>query len=181
MAVEKIITVPNPNLRKKSKPIKKITPRIKKLVKDLIDTAKAQKEPEGVGLSAVQIDKQDRVFVVLLDGKFIAFINPEITWRSAKKFSQVLKEHERFMEGCLSIPNYFALVDRPYSVKLKWQNLNGKVQERKFEGKPSAYVQHELDHLDGIIFVDRALKQGAKIYELQKSPEGEEELVEIEL
>lgn len=181
MAVRKIITVPNQNLRQRSKPVKKISSKIQKLVQDLTDTAKSQKEPEGVGLSAIQIDVPQRVFVILLDNEFVAFINPEITHRSRQKFSQVLADKDRFMEGCLSIPGYFALVDRPFRVKLKWQNIKGKWQEKQFEGKQSAYVQHELDHLNGIIFVDRALKQGNRIFQLQKDKNGEEELVEVEL
>ena len=181
MAIKKIITVPNPFLRKQSKPIKKIDKKIERLVDDLIDTAKAAEEPKGVGLSAIQIGKPIRVFVIKKGKKFIPFINPKITWQSKKMHSQVLEKEKLFMEGCLSVPSYYGFVDRPYVVKLKWQDLEGKTHQEKFEGKESAFVQHELDHLNGIIFVDRVLKQQGKVYKLEKDKEDKEIFVEVEI
>jgi len=181
MAIKEVIIVPNSLLRKRSRPIKKIDKKIEGLVKDLIDTVKAAKEPEGVGLSAIQIGKLARIFVVKQGGKFVPFINPKITWRSKKMFSQILKKGKLFLEGCLSIPNYYGFVDRPYAVKLKWQDLKGKTHQRKFENKESAYVQHESDHLNGILFVDRTLKQQGKTYKLEKDKEGKEIFVEVKI
>lgn len=181
MAVKKIITTPNPILWQKSKPVKKIDKKIKKLVVDLTDTAKAAKEPKGVGLSAIQIGKLVRIFVIKKGKDFIPLINPEITWRSKKTFSQVLEKEKQFLEGCLSVPGYYGFVDRPSAVKLKWQDLKGKTHQEKFEGKQSAYVQHELDHLNGILFVERILEQKGKLYKLEKDSQGEETLVEVEL
>lgn len=181
MAIKKIITVPNSLLRKKSKPVKKIDKKIEQLVIDLIETGKAAKEPKGVGLSAIQIGKPIRIFVVKLEKQFIPFINPQISWRSKKKFSQVLKKEERFLEGCLSIPGYYGFVDRPSSVKLSWQDLEGKTQTRKFKERESAYVQHELDHLNGVLFTDHVLKQKNKLYKLEKDEKGKEVFTEIEI
>ncbi len=181
MAVKKIIIVPNPKLRQQSKPVKKIDKKIEKLVKDLIDTAKAAKEPKGVGLSAIQISKPVRVFVIKRGKKFTPFINPIITWKSKKKHSQVLEKEKLFLEGCLSIPNFYGFVDRPHVVKLKWQDLKGKTHQDKFENKESTFVQHELDHLNGILFVDRVLKQQGKVYKLGKDKEGKEIFVEVEI
>lgn len=184
MAIKKIITVPNPVLRKKSK---LVNPPIggdekaKKLVIDLIDTAKAAEEPKGVGLSAIQINKPVRIFVIKLGKKFIPFINPKIIWQSKKMFSDVLEKEKVFMEGCLSVPGYYGFVDRPSEAKLKWQDLQGKTQQGKFEEKEAAYVQHELDHLNGILFIDRILRQQGKIYKLEKDKEGKEIFVEIEI
>lgn len=166
MTVQKILTVPNPILRQKSKPVEKIDKKINNLVKDLIDTAKAAKEPKGVGLSAVQIGKLVRVFVIKQEKKFIPFINPKIVWQSKKMFSQVLKKEKQFLEGCLSVPNYYGFVDRPHMVKLEWQNLQGKSHKEKFKDKQSAYIHHEVDHLDGILFIDRILAQKGKLYKL---------------
>lgn len=190
MAIRKIITVPNPILRQKSKPVK-ISSRgrpasgwdikTKNLVTDLIETAKAAKEPSGVGLSAIQIGKLVRVFVIKRRKKFIPFINPKITWQSKKTLSQVLEKEKLFMEGCLSVPSFYGLVNRSYAVKLKWQDQKGKIHQEKFEGKESAYVQHELDHLDGVLFVDRILEQKGKIYKLKKDEEGKEIFVEMEI
>ena len=180
MSVKKIITVPNPLLRKKTKLVANFDKKLKKLIDDLADTAKAAKEPEGIGLSAIQVGNLNRVFVIKKGHQFIPFINPEITWSSKKTFSQLSKAEDRFLEGCLSVPGYYALIDRPYEVNLSWQNLKGNLEKERFKGKESAYVQHELDHLDGILFVDRALKQGEKIYQLQKDKEGEDQLVEVD-
>lgn len=177
--VKKIITVPDSLLRKKAKPVTKIDKKVKKLVNDLIKSAEAAKEPEGVGLSAIQIGELKRIFIIKRGSKFEVFLNPKITWKSKKKFSQVLEKEKRFLEGCLSVPGYYAFVDRPYKVKLQWQDLKGKPHQEKFKDKQSAYVQHEFDHLNGILFVDRALKQGEKIYQLKKNNEGKEELKEV--
>lgn len=181
MAIKKIITVPNPILRQKSKPVAKIDKKTKQLVKDLVDTAKAAEEPKGVGLSAIQIGKPVRVFVIKRGKKFIPFINPQITWRSKKTLSQALEKEELFLEGCLSVPSFYGFVDRPQAIKLKWQDLAGKTHEEKFEDKESAYVQHELDHLDGVLFVERILEQKGKIYKLTKDKEGKEVFVEVEI
>jgi len=181
MAIKKIITIPNTTLRQQSKPVRKIDKKIEKLVDDLIDTAEAAEEPKGVGLSAIQINKPVRVFVIKRDKKFIPIINPKITWQSKKMHSQVLEKEKLFMEGCLSVPGYYGFVDRPYAVKLKWQDLEGKTHEEKFEGKQSTFVQHELDHLNGIIFVDRVLKQQGKIYKLEKDRKGKEIFIEVEI
>jgi peptide deformylase len=181
MAVKKIITVPNPLLRQKTHQVRKFDKKLHHLVKDLIDTAKNASDPEGVGLSAIQIGEAKRVFVIKQGKKFEAIVNPKITKKSKKKFSQVLKKDEQFLEGCLSVPDYFALVDRPFKIELEWHDLKGKTKKAKFENKPSAYVQHELDHLNGILFTDRALKQGQKIYQIEKDESGQDELVEVKL
>ena len=122
MAIKKILTVPDTKLRQQSKPIKKINKKIEKLVNDLINTAKAAKEPKGVGLSAIQIGKPLRVFVIKKGRKFVPFINPKIIWQSKKMLSQVLEKENVFLEGCLSVPGYYGFVDRPHAVKIKWQD-----------------------------------------------------------
>lgn len=181
MAIQKIITVPNPLLRQKSKPIGKIDKKVKQLVADLIETAQAAQEPRGVGLSAIQVGKPVRLFVIKKGKKFLPFINPKIAWRSKQTLSQVLEKEEIFMEGCLSVPSFYGFVDRPYAIELKWQDLSGKVHQEKFEDKESAYIQHELDHLNGVLFVDRILEQKGKIYKLEKDKEGKEVFVEVEI
>lgn len=181
MAVKPIITVPDPVLRQVSSPVAVWDKKLTQLVADMIETARAAADPEGVGLSAVQIGVLKRVFVVKLDADFTEFINPEITAASKKMFSDTQEKDKRFMEGCLSIPNYYALVDRPHRVTLRWQNLKGETLSRDFEGKYSSYVQHELDHLNAVLFTDRAVAQKQKIYKLEKNEKGEEELVEIKL
>ncbi len=181
MSVQKIITVPNPLLSEKSKPVGKINAKVKKIVTDLIDTAKASSEIKGVGLSAIQITQPKRVFVVKQEKKFIPFINPQITWQDKKMLSQTREKDQLLLEGCLSIPGYFGFVDRPYAIKLKWLDLKGKEQEKKFKDKQAIFIQHELDHLNGLLFVQRVLKQKGKIFKIERNIEGKESLVEIEL
>ncbi|MCJ7792933.1 MAG: peptide deformylase [Candidatus Marinimicrobia bacterium] len=181
MAIRKIITVPDSKLRQVSKPVKKIDNKIKQLVKDLIDTAQAAEEPKGVGLSAIQIKKPIRVFVIKRGNKFTPFINPQITWQSKKMLADVLEKENLILEGCLSVPGYYGFVNRPASVKMKWQDLEDKNHQEKFIEKEATFVQHELDHLNGILFVDHVLKQGGKIYKLEKDKQGKEIFVEVEI
>jgi peptide deformylase len=181
MAIRKIITVPNPKLRQVSQPVKKIDAKIKQLAKDLIDTAQAAEEPKGVGLSAIQINKPIRVFVIKKGKKFTPFINPQITWRSKKMLADVLEKENFFMEGCLSVPGYYGFVNRPASVKIKWQDLEGKKHQEKFTDREATFVQHELDHLNGILFVDHILKQRGKIFKLGKDEKGKEIFIEVEI
>lgn len=180
MAIKKIITVPNPILRKKSKPVKKVDKKIKQLANDLIETAKAAREPKSVGLSAVQVGKLVRMLVIKNGSQFEVFINPQITWQSKKRLGDVFQEKQLFLEGCLSLPGYFAFVDRPYGVKVKWQDLDGQAFEKKFEDREASYIQHEIDHLDGILFPDRAIKQKSKIFQIEKDKGGEEVFKEVD-
>ncbi len=120
-----------------------------------------------------------RVFVIKRGKKFVPFINPKIAWQEKKRFSQVLEKEKLFLEGCLSVPGYYGFVDRPFSIKLKWQDLKGKTHLKKFENRESAYIQHEFDHINGILFVNRILEQGGKIFKLTKDKNGEETLIEV--
>ncbi len=181
MAIRKIITVPNPKLRQSSKPVKKIDKKTEKLVKDLIDTAKAAEEPKGVGLSAIQLNKPVRVFVIKKGRRFTPFINPKLTWQSKKLLSQTLEKEKLYLEGCLSVPGFYGFVDRPQAIRLKWQDLKGKAHQEKFENKEATFVQHELDHLNGILFVDHILKQQGKLYKIKKDKEGKEIFIEVEI
>ncbi|HUS52258.1 MAG TPA: peptide deformylase [Candidatus Bathyarchaeia archaeon] len=181
MAIKKIITVPESSLRQKSKPVKKIDQKIKNLARDLADTVTAAKEPRGVGLSAIQIKKPIRIFVIKKGKKFVPFVNPKIVWQSKKSFSQVLDQEKLFLEGCLSIPGFYGFVDRPSEIELVWQDLKGKAHQEKFADRQSAYIQHELDHLNGILFIDRVLTQKGKIFKLEKDKKGEQVMVEAEV
>ena len=177
--VRKIITVPDPRLLQRSKPVKKLDQKVKDIVRDLQDTIKTLKEIKGVGLSAVQIGQPVRIFVIEKNKKLLAFINPEITAKSSRMLSQKLTEKQHFLEGCLSVPGYYGVVDRPYQIKMRWQDLTGQSQQASFREKEAAYLQHEYDHLEGILFTDRLLAQKGKIYQAQKNEQGKEELKEI--
>lgn len=176
----KIITAPNPVLRQKSKPIKKIDNKIKNLANNLIQIVRSGPEGQriGEGLSAVQVGKPVRLFVVHLpkEEDFEVFINPTITQR-AKKISQKPTR----LEGCLSVPKIYGFVKRPVWVKVKYQAPGGQWQEKKYIDLPATVIQHEYDHLEGVLFVDHLLKQKAKIYKLEKDSEGKDILAEAEL
>jgi len=199
MAIQKIITAPNPLLRQKSKPVSNLPAnrdkKIRKIINDLLETVKSASDPEGLGLSAIQIGQEVRIFVAKTGkptyqqaGNFEVFINPKIIETSKKKLSQILPKSKQFFEGCLSLPEIYGFVDRPYQVKMEWQDEKGKKHVRLFTNKLSVCVQHEFDHLEGILFTDHILKQkgsprlseAGKIYELKKNDKGEETFEEIE-
>ena len=146
MALKNIITVPDPLLKSVSKPVNQITGEIKKLLNDMLETM--YKAP-GIGLAAVQVGVPIRAVVIDIsrDEKKnpLLFINPKITWRS--------EETSIYEEGCLSIPNQFAEIERPASCKVEFLDLEDKKKEIKASGLLSTCLQHEVDHLNGILFV----------------------------
>ncbi len=141
--VLKIITIENPILRKKAKKIEKIDDEIRKLTQDMLETVK---NSNGVGLAAPQVGKSIRLIVVSYEGKDYIFINPEI----------IKKEGEDIdIEGCLSIPGIEVPVRRAEKILLRYNNLKGKTLSIEVSGILARIIQHEIDHLDGILIVDK--------------------------
>ena len=140
-----VIGPDNPLLRVKTKPVKTVTKDLKKLIKDMLET---MKEANGVGIAAPQVARTERVCIALVDGKVTALINPKITARS--------KEKAVDQEGCLSLPNIWLDIPRSVSITLQYLDIKGKKQERKLEHFDARVVQHEVDHLDGVLIVDYA-------------------------
>ncbi len=177
----KVITVPNPLLRQKSKKVGKIDKKIPKLIKDLEKTATKKEGLRGVGLSAVQVGIPKRVFIAYSEKsrKFLAFVNPEIVWQSKRMLLGIPRPNK--LEGCLSVPGIWGLVKRHQAIKVRYLTPAGKNMVRKFSGFMGIIVQHEFDHIQGILFVDRVLKQKGKLYELKKDQEGKETLEEVSL
>jgi peptide deformylase len=128
-------------------------------------TLLSQKDPLGVGLSAPQVGVLQHIFIIKPDPKspIEHFINPEILQTDNSTKKQDLDEDE-MLEGCLSIPKTWAPVERDDKVKIGYQTLDGKKEERWFSDLESVAVQHEIDHLHGILFTQRALEQGKQIY-----------------
>ncbi len=144
MAIHKIITTENPILRKKAKKIHRFEPSLKKLVDDMFET---MHEAGGVGLAAPQIAQSIRLFVAEFEDRKVAMINPEIV----KAEGEVLGT-----EGCLSIPGYAGdNIRRAERVVVKGQDVRGKAIKVNAEGWFARVLQHEIDHLDGILFLDR--------------------------
>jgi peptide deformylase len=157
----------DPVLRQKAEPVNAITPELRRLIADMFDTMYAE---EGVGLAAPQVGISDRVIVVDPhddETEPFALINPEILDAS--------KETEKNEEGCLSIPGVRDMVERSMRVRVRGLSENGEVKELEAEGLLSRILQHEVDHLDGILFFDRVgpLKRKMLLAKWQKvKPEG---------
>lgn len=139
----------SPILRTKCEPVQKFDKSLRKLVEDMNDTMVKAK---GVGIAAPQVGVDARVFLVVLgaDGKnplTIPMVNPEITWFS--------EEAEIEEEGCLSLPKQFGKVERPVEVIVEFQDLKGSAKSLKLKKLDARVVQHELDHLNGVLFIDK--------------------------
>lgn len=148
MSVKKIFTIPDPILKKKSLPIKNVDSSVKKLMNDMLETMYAA---PGIGLAAVQVGVLKRVVVIDLSKKEekktpLFFVNPEIISTSEEQVS--------YEEGCLSIPNQFAEIKRPNRCHVKYLDYNGKKKDLKADGLLATCIQHEIDHLNGILFID---------------------------
>ena len=148
MSILKILKEPDPILRKKSLPVKQVDKEIKKLIKDMLETMYAA---PGIGLAAAQVGILKRVVVIDISKEAhkkepIFFANPEIIWKS-----YILEKKE---EGCLSIPEHFAEIKRPDACHVKYLDENGKEKILKAKGLLATCIQHEIDHCDGILFID---------------------------
>ena len=156
MAVLKMRTLPDPVLRQKARKVSKIDGSIQKLIDDMIDTMHAD---AGVGLAAPQIGVSLRVAVIGIPGEeVITLVNPEIIKRQGERVLQ---------EACLSVPGYQGEIKRAATVKIKAQNRQGKEFRLKGEGLLAQALEHEIDHLDGIVYVDH-IKDPGKLWELSE-------------
>lgn len=155
MAIRKIVTLPEPVLRRKARKVADFGTELQTLINDMIETMRAA---PGVGLAAPQVDVSWRVIVIEygddedenVPPKLYVVVNPEITRHS--------KDAEVGTEGCLSIPEIAGEVERPLSVVVKGYNRHGQPLKIKAQGWLARIFQHEVDHLDGVLFVDRAEK-----------------------
>ncbi|MCL4419972.1 peptide deformylase [Patescibacteria group bacterium] len=171
-----VIVSPSSVLNQKAKTVSKVDKKTKELIRDLTDTLKGKEtlEISGAGLAAPQIGVSRRVFVVKIRQDFVSFINPEIRVLS--------KEVSDSFEGCFSIPNYFGTVKRFSEITVKTLNQQGKTVKRKFKGFYAQVIQHENDHLDGILFTDLLKEQGGKLYKyLGTDKEGKDRFSEVVL
>jgi peptide deformylase len=152
MALRDILILPDKRLRLVSEPVKKIDREIKQLADDMFET---MYDAPGIGLAAIQVGVTRRIVTVDLAKKDDppeprVFINPEITWRSEEK--------ALYEEGCLSIPEIYEEVERNAQVRVKYLDLDGKEQEIEVSGLLATCLQHEIDHLNGVLFIDHISK-----------------------
>jgi peptide deformylase len=152
MALRDIIILPDKRLRSVSKPVVAIGDDIRTLVADMFET---MYEAPGIGLAAIQVGVPSRVIVMDLSKREAeaeprVFINPEITWSSEEK--------SLYEEGCLSIPDVHEDVERPARVKIRYLDLDGKPHDEDAEGLFATCIQHEVDHVNGVLFIDHISK-----------------------
>ena len=148
MTVLKILTEPNKILREKSSKVENVDENTQKLMNDMLETMYAA---PGIGLAAIQVGIAKRIIVIDISKdkdlkKPMFFVNPEIIWKS--------NETGVYEEGCLSVPDQFALIDRPKQCHVKYLDYDGQSQILKAEGLLATCIQHEMDHLEGILFID---------------------------
>jgi len=165
MAIRPILIAPDPRLKAVSTPVETVDAEIRKLAEDMADSMYAA---EGIGLAAVQIGVPKRVIVIDLDQKdgkkdWRVFINPKITWAS--------EEMATFEEGCLSVPEIWDDVERPARIKAEYLDLDGKKVEIEADGMLATCLQHEMDHLEGVLFIDHfsRLKRSIALRKLAKA------------
>jgi peptide deformylase len=179
MAILPILEVPDPRLKVVSTPVTVFDAELKKLVEDMFET---MYDAPGIGLAAIQVGVPKRVLVIDLqepaddthehgehcdhDHEVVRnpriFINPEILDPS--------EDYAVYNEGCLSVPDQYAEVERPAAIRARWQDLDGKVHEEEMEGLMATCLQHEMDHLEGILFIDHLsrLKRQMVLKKLEK-------------
>jgi peptide deformylase len=174
--IQKILRSTNPKLRLKSKKVNKIDKKVLGLIADLKDTLKIQKNPEGVGLAAPQIGKNLQVFLASYRNFERVVINPEIV-AIDKRLSDKKKVRNEILEGCLSLPNYYGPLRRARSVTIKYMDEMGTEKTEKFDDFNAQIILHEIDHLNGILFVDHLLKEKKTLYKLEKDEWEEVELI----
>lgn len=164
--IRKILNAKSPSLREKSKEVAKIDKKVLALVRDMKDTLASQKDPEGVGLAAPQIGKNIRLFIMDHEGVSRVVINPKILSSSKEKIKPKKSERD-LLEGCLSLPHYYGPLHRNPKIKISYQDETGEKLIETFTGFAAQIVQHEIDHLNGIIFIDRIIEQKSPLYEIR--------------
>lgn len=164
MALREILLVPHPVLKQVSKPVDVVDDALRALMDDMLET---MYEAPGIGLAAIQVGVPQRVIVMDLhrpeepqEPRY--FVNPEILWAS--------EETAPYEEGCLSVPEIYDEVERPARVKLRYMNYQGETVEEDAEGLFAVCIQHEMDHLDGVLFIDHLsrLKREQAIKKVKK-------------
>jgi peptide deformylase len=148
MTIKPLIILPDPLLRQQSKPVEQVDADVLRLADDMLET---MYDAPGIGLAAIQIGVPRRMLVLDIskedeDRKPVVFINPEIM--------TVSDDRSTYEEGCLSIPDYYAEVERPASLTLKYVGRDGKQQTIEADGLLATCLQHEIDHLNGVLFID---------------------------
>ncbi|MFI5265417.1 MAG: peptide deformylase [Candidatus Levyibacteriota bacterium] len=188
-----IVTTPSPILIGKTKRVTHFDRKLHEILKNMHDTLVATTDPVGVGLAAPQVGLPIKIFQMKPTGKAMvtSFINPEIiatshelsvpAFTNSKKIEAKKPRKGKLLEGCLSIPNIWGHVTRKKEVKLSWQDEEGKKHTKEFLGFPAVIIQHEMDHLQGVLFTKHVMEQKEKLYKSSKDEEGADVFDEIKI
>lgn len=191
----RIVTTPDEVLAKRAQEVTKFDVKLHEILEGMEKTLLATKDPIGVGLAAPQVGISLRIFQTKPTEKSVVvnFINPVIVDTSEnegvlnKSNSEKIDKNKsksskkKLLEGCLSIPNIWGNVTRKKEVTLSWQDEKGTSHTKHFRGFPAVIIQHEIDHLNGILFTKHVMEQKEKLYKSHKNKDGEDEFDEIKL
>jgi len=178
----KIVDIKNPVLRKKARRVVKLDKKVWELVADMKETLLAQTNPEGVGLAAPQVGKSLQIFIMHYPEEGFnmkAVINPIVIEQSAKNKvhrKKKKKGEKDILEGCLSLPYYYGPVERAKKIKIKYLQENGQECTEEFNGFSAQIVQHEVDHLQGKLFIDHILEKKSRLFYIE-----DDEVEEVEI
>ncbi len=190
-----IVTTPDKILIEVAKPVTKFDKKLKDIIHGMEKTLLATKDPVGVGLAAPQVGLSLRIFQMkpTEKAKVTTYINPVIERLStieevpSSTNSEKIERRKpgeskgKLLEGCLSIPNIWGNVLRKKELTLSWQNEKGEELTRDFTGFPAVIIQHEMDHLNGILFTKHVMDQDEKLFKSHKNDSGEDEFEEISI
>lgn len=180
--MKQIVKVPHHVLTTPAAPVKNFDKKLLQLVNEMKSTLQTTRNPKGVGLAATQIGEPYRLFIIRPHEKdpIRVFINPEIVEKSENATDGV-PERDQKLEGCLSIPKIWGKVARAKKITLTYQDETGEKHTEVFSGFPATIIQHETDHINGILFTYRVLEQKGQFYQTGKDENGKEVLDAIEL
>jgi peptide deformylase len=176
--IRKIVQSGTPSLRAKSKAVGSVDKKVKELIRDLKDTLAVQKDPEGVGLAAPQIGRNLQVFVCNYKKFNRVVINPKIlSITDMTKAEKEKKSKKEILEGCLSLPYYYGPLKRAKKVTVEYLNEEGEKITEEFVDFDAQIILHEIDHLNGILFIDHLLEEKKPLYKVDGEEWEEVELV----
>lgn len=190
-----IVTTPEKILLEKAKPVTSFDKKLKQITEGMEATLRATVDPIGVGLAAPQVGLSLRIFQMkpTEKSKVVTYVNPvieevsdekgipEFTNSTKVEYKKPDKSKNKLLEGCLSIPNIWGNVARRKEVVLSWQDLEGNKFKQTFSGFPAIIIQHEVDHLNGVLFTKHVIEQGEQLYKSHKDEKGEDVFEEIQI
>ena len=177
-----IIAAPNKILNQKTRPVKKFDQKLARLISEMKEALLAHDEPRGVGLAAPQVGENLSLCLVRIkEDQILTLVNPEIIRQEVLKKKEKPTKEEKAFEGCLSLPQIYSPVRRAKKLLVHYQDERGRKKKKSFSGFAARIVQHEIDHLHGLLFIQRALEQSKPIYRLEKDEKGKEVFREMKL